>query len=231
MKNKSYQSDAFWRPDEQEIVDLKPNGTEGPAAQWAIAECARRNEAMKLSSLGEATGWPSKWLTEIDNEPTGEGWLKAFEKAKDVIKNNGILILHGTRGPGKTRMAAELALYACESRYRTAMRFFLEIRATFKSSSETTEMEIIDAMVGTNLLIIDELQERGDTAFEDRLLTHVIDARYAENKPTLLIANLSKQGLSESLGASVVDRYRENGAAIEFTWPSFRPGRNKEEGQ
>ena len=119
-------------------------------------------------------------------------------------------------------MAAELAFAVGSSRYRTAMRFFLEVRATFRKNSESSEMEVIDELAKSDLLILDEIQERGETPFEDRLLTHVIDARYAAMKPTILIANLSKSDLAESLGKSIVDRARENGKSIEFTWPSYR---------
>ena len=119
-------------------------------------------------------------------------------------------------------MAAELAVIAGNSRYRTAMRFFLEVRATFRKCSERSEIEVIDELTGSSLLILDEIQERGETPFEDRLLTHVIDARYAAMKPTILIANLTKAELSASLGESIVSRAQENGKSIEFNWESYR---------
>jgi DNA replication protein DnaC len=83
-------------------------------------------------------------------------------------------------------------------------------------------LEIIDRMTEPGLLVIDELQERGETAFEDRLLTHLIDARYGAKRPTILIANLSKDELGKSLGPSIVDRASENGRRIDFTWNSYR---------
>lgn len=172
--------------------------------------------------LGQQTGWPEKYYHAVSNAPVGQEWLAGFEKAKKCVDANGILVLHGKRGNGKTRMAAELAVYVGSSRYRTAMRFFLEVRATYKKRSETTELEVMDELIKAKLLILDEIQERGETAFEDRLLTHVIDARYAAMRPTVLIANLAKSELAESLGASIVDRARENGKSIEFNWTSYR---------
>jgi len=98
----------------------------------------------------------------------------------------------------------------------------LEIRATFKSDSKKSEMDILDELTKSDLLILDEIQERGETSFENRLLTHVIDVRYSNNRPTIMIANLPKKELAESLGASIIDRARENGKSIEFNWPSYR---------
>ena len=192
----------------------------------AAAEVDRieKLDARRMRALGARTGWPERYFAAVQSPPHGEEWLNAYELASDRVKKDGILILYGKRGSGKTRMAAELAFDAGESQYRTAMRFFLEVRATFRKDSNVSELEIIDALTNSALLVIDEVQERGDTAFEDRLLTHVIDARYSAMRPTILIANLPKSELAESLGKSIVDRARENGKSIEFDWPSYRSG-------
>jgi DNA replication protein DnaC len=50
----------------------------------------------------------------------------------------------------------------------------------------------------------------------------LIDARYGAKRPTILIANLSKDELGKSLGPSIVDRASENGRRIDFTWNSYR---------
>lgn len=192
------------------------------APEVSIHQPAEDNLSGRKWGLGQTTGWPEKYYHAVTTPPTGDEWLAGFEKAKRCVDSNGILVLYGKRGNGKTRMAAELALHVGSSRYRTAMRFFLEVRATYKKRGETTELEVMDELIKAKLLILDEIQERGETAFEDRLLTHVIDARYAALRPTVLIANLTKSELAESLGASIVDRARENGKSIEFNWQSYR---------
>ena len=220
-----YTHPAFHLPSDSEITELIPDyifsDPDINQNEWRSKEANKLNSSRIASSLGEKTGWPSKWAEAVLTEPHGQQWRDSIRKAQTVIEKNGILILHGKRGCGKTRMAADIALCVGQSRYRTAMGFFLEIRASFKNP-KLSEMDIISSLVHTDLMVIDELQERGDTPFEDRLLTHLIDARYAEQKPTILIANLTKSEISKSLGSSVVDRIRENGMAIEFTWDSFR---------
>jgi len=213
---------AFW----DSLIDYAPEEPAPPTEE----EIASRKEKSRIATIrhqqrlaiGPRTGWPEKYLEAVQSDPHGEEWLSAFEVGKAAIARNGILVLYGKRGNGKTRMAAELACIVGRSQYRTAMRFFLEVRATFRKDAEESEIEVIDRMAKAELLILDEIQERGATAFEDRLLTHIIDARYANVLPTILIANLTKSELAESLGASIVDRARENGKSIEFNWQSYR---------
>lgn len=206
----------------QRMIDAAPEITPEQIAE----ESARKHEDemrwRRINALGERTGWPAKYMEAVKTPPHGDEWLNAFQIANERIQQNGIVVLYGKRGGGKTRMAAELAMKRGMSCYRTAMRFFLEVRATFRKGSERTELDVVDELAKSELLILDEIQERGETPFEDRLLTHVIDARYAAMRPTILIANLTKADLAEALGKSIVDRARENGKSIEFTWPSYR---------
>lgn len=193
-----------------------------PEDRQSDAAIERDNTASRGWALRGVTGWPDRYREAVETPPRGEEWLAAFEVAKEAVQKNGIVVFYGKRGGGKTRMAAELAVIAGMSRYRTAMRFFLTVRATFRKDSERTELEVIDELATTPLLVLDEIQERGETGFEDRLLTHLIDARYAANLPTILIANLTRKELSASLGDSIVSRAQENGKSIEFTWESYR---------
>jgi DNA replication protein DnaC len=205
-----------------------------PEADEAEAAAPPEPTVMAPNRLLSAFGWPDRYIEPLDT-PEGGEWLAGITLAAPVIEQGGILVLHGKRGTGKTQMAAEIARSKRfpfdasnglerkrSAHYQTAMRFFLTVRATFKKGSDKTELEIIDRMTEPGLLVIDELQERGETAFEDRLLTHLIDARYGACRPTILIANLSKEELGKSLGPSIVDRIHENGRCIDFTWSSYR---------
>lgn len=185
-------------------------------------------------------GWPEKW-TKLNTPPTGQPWLLAYEKARRVVEDGGIVVLHGTRGGGKTRMAYELTkqcIYPQDRRcavvsgftmpkrrtsaYSTAMGFFLDVRATYGKKSQRSERDAVEDMTTPGLLVLDEIQERSESPWENRLLTHVLDSRYASLRPTILIANLTAGELKESLGPSIMDRIRETGGSIEFNWPSYR---------
>ena len=173
-------------------------------------------------------------------EPLGAEWWSCSKAVYKLLRNGGIVALYGERGPGKTRMAYELAheggfpsplvdpgneltRQRRPAIYRTAMGIFLELRSTFQRGSDKTELEVIDRLSGAVFLVIDELQERGETRFEDQKLTMIIDARYQAGRPTLLIGNFKTAGeLAASISPSIISRIQENGGAIHCDWPSFR---------
>lgn len=168
--------------------------------------------------------------TRYDEALTHDEWFAMFERARIVIERGGNVLLCGTRGGGKTRMACELAQRAAIPRgkskpkraYKTAMRIFLEIRATYRRDSEMTELQVMDHLATCRLLVIDEVQERAESEFESQKLTAIIDDRYRHKLPTILIANLTPQAFTATLGPSICDRCNEDGGLLEFTWPSFR---------
>jgi DNA replication protein DnaC len=85
-----------------------------------------------------------------------------------------------------------------------------------------TEAEVVRRYVEPTLLIIDAMEVRGETAFEDRLLDHIIDKRYDNMSDTLLITNQTAEAFKNSAGPSIVSRIHETGRKIECVWPSFR---------
>lgn len=159
--------------------------------------------------------------------PSGDGWLKIEERLKARRGSGFIIALCGPRGTGKTQLATSLAREAAShgkgSMYQTAMGFFLDIKESF--DGKRSEKDVIARYCATALLILDEMQERGETAWEDRLLTHLIDRRYGAEKDTLLITNQTKESFLQSIGESVASRISETGGIAVCNWPSFRENR------
>ena len=81
---------------------------------------------------------------------------------------------------------------------------------------------MVETLRGVDLLVLDEIQVRSDTEWENSVLTDLIDSRYAAVRSTLLIANLERSALAASLGDSVASRLEETGTIIPCDWPSFR---------
>ena len=167
--------------------------------------------------------------------PTDARWLGVASAVAKSLSNGGIVFLHGGKGAGKTFMATDIAKHASfpnssysdntrrPAIYKTAMRIFLEIRATFRRESEISELELMDSLADASLLVIDEIQERGETLFEDQKLTAIIDARYMHRRPTLIIGNYdSPEDFASSVSPSILSRMQECGGAIHCNWPSFR---------
>jgi DNA replication protein DnaC len=195
-------------------------------------------------NLCRKVNFPSRYTGEL----VGEKWLAALDKVKAVVEAGGIATLYGNRGSGKTRMALRIAEIArlpkCElpkdgsrTRYRdciyaTAMELFLDLRSANHPKSEETPKQVMNRYEGAALLVIDEIQVRGETRFEDDTLTHVIDRRYRHGRPTIIIGNVDKEHLAKQLSASVLDRIREKGCGVRFDWESYRkPNTEKSQGQ
>lgn len=201
--------------------EAAPDGPESVAGQFRAKETALR----------ESHGWPKRFLPEI--ELTGDRWHEVFREAQKYIANGAFVALFGGRGPGKTQMAAEIARAGYfpddkgewngnrmtegkTARYVRVIDLFLELRDSGK------ELATLRKYSECGFLCLDEFQERGETAFENRMVTNLIDKRYGLNKSTLVIANLKREELAAALGPSIIDRMRENGKSFECDWPSFR---------
>lgn len=153
-------------------------------------------------------------------------WSQCRDRVCNGLGSGFLFALAGTRGPGKTQIAQQAIAASCralrEARYARAMDVFLSIRESYRKDSARSEGQVVEQFRSPKLLVIDEIQERGETPWEDRILTNLIDKRYGDASDTLLIANLMPEALKESLGASIFDRLRETGGIIKCTWPTFR---------
>lgn len=139
-----------------------------------------------------------------------------------------IIGIVGQRGTGKTHLACALlnlfnsASLGQVSHYRRAIDIFTEIKSTFGRASADTAGRILDELEECPLLVIDEMQVRSSTPWENDQITSLVDSRYANLRPTVLIANLQAGELIDSLGPSIESRMTETGQIIVADWPSFR---------
>jgi DNA replication protein DnaC len=99
-----------------------------------------------------------------------------------------------------------------------------EIKSAFNKDSETTEQDQINKFASeVDLLILDELGMDYGTDFNKALLFEVLNNRYANQKPSILISNLDTSALRDYMGERLFDRMRENGGKLlAFVWDSHR---------
>jgi DNA replication protein DnaC len=151
-------------------------------------------------------------------------WDKRLEELSALIGSGMLVALIGSRGTGKTLMAVTCIRLACNretsSLYTTAMEIFIDLRDANKIG--TPERVVFQRLQSPKLLVIDEAQERGESKWEDRVLTALIDYRYSQKLDTILISNLKRAEFLQSVGSSVASRMIETGGIFECNWPSFR---------
>jgi DNA replication protein DnaC len=191
-------------------------------------EEAKRKHAILLEEARErfaAAGVPDRHAKTIPRE---EGaWGAAWERLRPRLGRGCIIPITGTRGSGKTQLAVAAVREVCGrgayAIYTKAMAIFLDIREAMSVKGQS-EKEAIKAFTSPRLLVIDAMEVRGETEFENRVLDYIIDLRYDAGLDTILISNQTKQEFTKSLGPSIISRIHESGELIECVWDSFREG-------
>lgn len=138
------------------------------------------------------------------------------------------LLLLGNVGTGKTHLAAAIADYVIRTHgfnalYRTVYGILQHVKGSFDKDSEYNETEAFQAFIQPHLLVIDEVGATKTTEFEQQTLFNIINGRYEQQIPTIVISNLMPEELVQALGERCVDRLREGGGIAQiFTWGSVR---------
>ncbi|UQY33571.1 ATP-binding protein [Pseudomonas fulva] len=140
------------------------------------------------------------------------------------------LLLLGTVGTGKTHLANAI-LHEVVTRhgmlgvYRTVTGILQYVKGSYDHAATYSEAEAFQALVAPHLLVIDEAGATKATEFELATLFTVINGRYEQQKPTVVISNLELDGLHRAIGDRCVDRLREGGGRmVPFKWQSARRG-------
>jgi DNA replication protein DnaC len=181
-----------------------------------------------------AGNFPKRHVRHLDGiDGDNRQWLSVRDDLvnRAVAGDGFLVILLGPRGTGKTQLAVSVAHRICQSldkgvRYLRARQLFRETRAAFGEGATVDEGDVIKRLASVGLLVIDEVHQRGYTAYEDNTLVEIVDQRYADYEvPTILIANQTKQEFSASIGDSIVSRVHETGEAFVLDAKCYRtPG-------
>lgn len=184
-------------------------------------------------------GYPQRHYRLLSGryDETGSPWLEWPEEMKEQhhearsILNDGdcMLILIGPRGTGKTQLATELALdldcrHCSEGRplshmYSTLSELFNSEKASWKDPGASSPLEKSKQV---DLLVLDEIQEVVASDWEKQALTLLIDDRYRNMKRTIMIGNLTKDGLGEFFSKSISSRVKETGLILEMAGKRYR---------
>jgi len=206
-------------------------------------EKARAKEAadIRMKARIVSTQIPPRFLDRTLNSyiPSDDKQKKALSictaYANDfdhVLENGSSLIFSGKPGTGKTHLAAGIGLkvakeYRRDVLFSTVMRVIRRIKSTWghKAPGEyrETEGEAIAAFADVDLLILDEVGVQFGSETEENFLFDIINERYENRRPTIIISNLDIEGVKQYLGERAFDRLREDGGKyIPFTWDSYR---------
>lgn len=145
----------------------------------------------------------------------------------DCLRSGNSLVMYGKNGTGKTRLAysflREKILEGKKCKYILAPELFDEIRNTYSKESYDTSVALVDRYSQYDHLVIDELDKTFGTKAEFIGLYRIINARYNDLKPTVIMTNADDATVIDIVGRSCYERLIEYpGTAVKMEWKSFR---------
>ena len=157
---------------------------------------------------------------------------RAYAERFDAVRGRGSsLLLLGGPGTGKTHLAcailAEVIRAGHTGLFLSVSAALRLIRDTYSPRAQRSESEAFALLTAPDLLVLDEVGLAiGNDAKRHAMLFDVLDTRYAEMRPSILIGNLTVPEMEAYLGERIMDRLLELGSAtVLFTWPSHRRGK------
>jgi DNA replication protein DnaC len=158
-------------------------------------------------------------------------------KFDDCLRVGRSLLLVGKKGAGKTHLACAVAnallLSGRSVLVTTETAILQDFEGAKRFSSDASTKEVAAKYVAPDLLVIDEVGR--DPAWSVGPLAQILDERYAEMRPCIIVSNLTGPSrdasadlldpttLTHRLGAPIMDRLRENGGmALPCAWGSYR---------
>lgn len=208
-------------------------GDYGPMSRNLGCPLCKREEADR-AAYG-AISIPRRFVGKsFENFSPDENSQRVYDFFKDYAEHlperidaGTSVILTGKPGTGKTHLACALLFEAKKKGYSAFFinirKLFRAVRDTWREGSAESESRVIDRYVALDLLVIDEIGVQAKSENERNILYDVLNGRYEEAKPTVLLSNESMASIKDIIGERSYDRLREGGGkAFDCQWESYR---------
>lgn len=150
-------------------------------------------------------------------------YAEEFRERKSV---GATMVFSGLPGTGKSHLAIAICQAIMErgytALYLNALDAIRMVRATWRRESPRTESEVMGDLATVDLLVLDEVGAQYGTEGEQVILFDIINRRYQDQQPMILLTNQGKEGFKQYLGDRAFDRLREAGRWVAFDWESHR---------
>ena len=167
-----------------------------------------------------------------DNEKLQRAFRKAGEFAATFPAVDKGLLFIGPSGIGKTHIAVsvlrEVVLKGIRGVYYDTRTLLSTIRSTYNPVTRASEAEVLDEVMGAELLVLDDLGAERLTDWVEETMHLVVNTRYNERRPTLFTTNyedVSEQemdSLCVRVGYRLLSRLREMCEFLEYDGPDYR---------
>lgn len=199
-----------------ELLETRDSGADeaGEKARVEAEKAARYRDSVPFRY------WDEGFETfRVNTDGQQELFDTAFRYAKETAAGGcGNLLLLGSPGTGKTHLACAV-IRECGGLYRLASQIEDELLLARSFASRETPEDVLSRYGRARLLVIDEAGREGGGR---DMLYRVINARYNERRPTVIISNLDKESFAKFAGLAAMDRLLENLTTVEAKGKSFR---------
>lgn len=166
------------------------------------------------------------FVANADKQISALAAVRSFaENFEQHFQRGDGLVLSGKPGTGKSHLACAVIQHIypnAQGQYVTISDMIRSIRDTWRKDSEKSESDVLNLLTSLDLLVIDEVGVQYGTDAEKHLLFEVMDKRYREMVPTVLITNQNSKGLKDFVGERVFDRLKQTSKWVPFEWDSHR---------
>ena len=148
-----------------------------------------------------------------------------------VLKTGRTLIFFkGNPGTGKSHLACAILQHIMPEHvgvYTTTMDLVRKLREGW-GGKPGSEAQVLAEVGSLPLLVLDEVGVQFGSEGERIHLHDVLDKRYRDMLPTILITNAEDSDFQKFVGDRVYDRLTEIGTWVHFSWASHRTQTHKE---
>jgi len=196
----------------------------------------RREDLLRLQRRVAAAAIPPRfsdasfenYVVKLPGQRKALEALRRYAANFDAVCADGTcLLMIGTVGTGKTHLGVSLIRSALEqgftALYSTVLGAARFVKSTYAWDADLTEHQALMGFVTPDLLVLDEVGLQVGSETELRIVHEIIDGRYQQMRPTVVISNLDINGVRDFIGERALDRLREgDGRVVTFNWPSYR---------
>jgi len=251
----------------QALAADRPGGAAGdPKLVWAVpCECTVDDRTERIFSRARI---PERYRhcdfenfdTDLpyDHEAPTQvaAWNRSLEEARMIVQGfardfpvgseHGLLLM-GTCGVGKTHLAVE-ALHEIVKRGHSCLFYdyrelLKEIQDSYNPENQATEMGVLDPVLKTEVLLLDDLGASKPSMWALETVGHILNARYNDKRVTVITTNYLdsvsemvrpaarpsplrptavEDSLSERIGSRIRSRLYEMCRTIEVSAPDYR---------
>lgn len=134
------------------------------------------------------------------------------------------LLLYGNYGTGKSHLSVgiikELIKKEITSIFISMPKLHTKLKNSYDKKSETREEEIMKALEGIELLVLDDIGSEHDTEWANSKLFEILDSR--QGKHNIFTTNLNEDELKKHVGDRNYSRLMYNTHLIKMTGKDYR---------